>query len=263
VLTVLFTRRWLRALLAATAFAVAAYYLGQWQWGRYEEKSARADRIASHYAAPAVPVTDVVGSGPLPLSAEWTHVEATGSYAGDDQLFVRNRPHDGTYGYEVVAPFRTGDGTILVDRGWVANSARSAAVLPDVPPPPNGTVTVTGWLRQSEPDLGRDLPARQLASVNIDQASSELGTPLLGGYLQLQSEQLPDGSAPPRPEPFDPPDRSLGPHQAYAFQWWGAMSVGFILIWFGVRRELSESSEEGVEAPARPKKVRVWDEEDA
>ena len=258
----LFTRRWLVALLAAALFAVAAYYLGQWQWGRYEEKSARADRIASHYTAPTVPVTDVVGSDPLPLSAEWTHVEATGSYAGDEQLFVRNRPHEGTYGYEVLAPLRTSDGTLLVDRGWVANSARSASVLPDVAPPPEGTVTVTGWVRRSEPDLGRDLPAGQLASVNIDQASSELGTPLLGGYLELQSEQLRDGSTPPRPEPFDAPDASLGPHQAYAFQWWGAMPVGFVLIWFGIRRELRESPDDDV-APIRPKKVRVWDEEDA
>lgn len=259
----LISRRWLGALLAAAVFAVAAYFLGQWQWGRYEEKSARADRITSHYGAPPTPLADVVDAAALPLASEWTHVRATGSYAGQDQLFVRNRPNDGTYGYEVLAALRTDAGTLLVDRGWVANSATSAAVLPQVPPPPRGRVTVIGWMRQSEPDLGRDLPAGQLASVDVQQASTQLEAPLLGGYLQLQSERRADGSTPPRPEALDAPDTGLGPHQAYAIQWWGAMPVGFVLVWFGVRRELRESSQDEVVAPARPKKVRVWDEEDA
>jgi hypothetical protein len=45
------------------------------------------------------------------------------------------------------------------------------------------------------------------------------------------------------------------------------MAVGFVLVFFGVRREYREGLEGGgtAERPAagRPRKVRVWDEEDA
>ena len=112
----------------------------------------------------------------MPVTEEWTKVRAQGRYAAGEPLLVRNRPLEGTYGYEVLSPFTLSDGrTILVDRGWVPN-AESAQARPDVPPTPTGTVTVTGWLRPSERSLGRDLPAGQLASIDLPRAEQQLGT---------------------------------------------------------------------------------------
>lgn len=260
------TPRWLGALALAAAFAVAAYFLGQWQWHRYEARKERADRINVHYDARPVPLAGQVGPSPMPVSEEWTRVSAQGRYAAGEPLLVRNRPLEGTYGYEVLSPLTLADGrTLLVDRGWVPN-AENAETRPRVPPAPTGPVTVTGWLRQSERSLGRELPAGQLASINLPQAEREVGTDLLGAYLVLDREQLAGGgAAPPRPYRLERPDTGLGPHQAYAFQWWGAMAVGFILVFFGVRREYRESLEGGgaTDRPGRPRKVRVWDEEDA
>lgn len=271
-LRVLTSRRWLSALAVAAAFAVAAYFLGQWQWHRYEARRERAERIAAHYDAPPVPVTQVVGPGPLTLAKEWTRVSATGRYAAERTLLVRNRPLDGAYGYEVLVPLRLPDGRVLVvDRGWVPN-AESAQARPDVPAAPRGEVTVTGWLRLSERSLGRELPAAQLASINLDEASRQLGSSVLGAYVVLQEEQVAGGGgAPARPVPLERPDTSLGPHQAYAFQWWAAMVAAFALVWFGARREYLEGGglREGVSraprAPRAPRsrKTRIWDEEDA
>jgi cytochrome oxidase assembly protein ShyY1 len=264
VVKVLTSRRWLGAFGVALAFAVAAYFLGQWQWHRYEAKAARADRIHAHYDAKPRPVADVLGTGAMPLSEEWTRVTMQGRYAADETLLVRNRPYQGTYGYEVLVPFLDSSGaTVLVDRGWVMN-AKNAETLPDVVPAPRGTVTVTGWLRRSEPSLGKTPPAGQVASINLDEVSRLVGTQLLGGYVVLGVERLPDGTAPERPTALEPPDTDLGPHQAYAFQWWFAMVAGFVLVWFGARREYLE----GEDAPertgsVRPRKVRIWDEEDA
>ena len=44
-----------------------------------------------------------------------------------------------------------------------------------------------------------------------------------------------------------------------------AMAVGFILVFFGVRREYRDAleAESGEPLPGRPRKVRIWDEEDA
>ncbi len=246
------------ALLAATVYAIVAYHLGTWQWGRYEDKAGRNARLDAHYAADPVPLTGLLTSSTLPLDREWTHVRATGHYLGS-QLYVRNRPNNGTYGYEIVAPFAVdGDGTVLVDRGWVQNG-RTASDLPSIPPTPDGPVTLTGWLKQGEVSLHHDMPQGQLASINLDEASTALGTDLLGGYVILDTETASDGSTPPRPEPLAPPDRSLGPHQAYSIQWWGSMPVGFVLIFFGIRRELRD---EDPDRPAKAKRPSIWEEED-
>ncbi|MDF2091940.1 SURF1 family protein [Knoellia sp. 3-2P3] len=266
-LRVLATRRWLGALALAGAFAVLAFFLGQWQWHRYEERRERVDRIEAHYDAAPVPLGDLVGTDPPPVEREWTRVSVAGRYAAGEPLLVRNRPLEGTYGYEVLSPLTLDGGrTLLVNRGWVRN-AESAQSRPEVPPAPAGTVTVSGWIRLSERSLGRDLPPGQLASINLPQAEQQLGTDLLGVYLVLDREQVQGGGTPQRPYPLERPDTALGPHQAYAFQWWGAMAVGFVLVYFGVRREHREGlGSEGTPArprAARPRKVRVWDEEDA
>jgi len=83
---------------------------------------------------------------------------------------------------------------------------------------------------------------------------------VLPAYVLLDSETLPDGSTAERPRPLGDPDRDLGPHQAYAYQWWFLMVIGFALIPFGIRRELRlEDPEKYARAPG---KTRIWDEED-
>ena len=47
-------------LLAAFVFAAACVQLGRWQFGRHEKRSAYADRVETHYSAPARPITDVI-----------------------------------------------------------------------------------------------------------------------------------------------------------------------------------------------------------
>ncbi len=265
-LRVLATRRWLGALLLAAAFAVAAFHLGQWQWGRYQTRDARAERITSHYDAPPTPLgslTPQLGTEPLARTQEWTRVTMTGTYAATDPLLVRNRPYQGTFGYEVINALDVAGmpAPLVVDRGWVQNADR-AADLPTLPPTPAGSLQVTGWLRVGEPTLNRSMPSGQLASINLTEAGAALGRQVLGAYLILEVERSSEGSAPARPTPLEPPDTDLGPHQAYAFQWWGAMPAGFALVFFGIRREVFEGEPEDLTRPVKPKKVRIWDEED-
>jgi cytochrome oxidase assembly protein ShyY1 len=141
-------------------------------------------------------------------------------------------------------------------------NAQNAETVPDYPAAPSGTVTVTGWLRPTEPSLNRSLPRGQLASISTSDAAKQLGQPLLGGYTILQAERLADGSTPPRPTPLQAPDTDLGPHQAYAFQWWAAMVGGFVLVFLGARREYLDGLDEPQGKPRRPARVRIWDEED-
>ena len=260
------TRRWLLATLAAALFGVACFYLGLWQWHRHVEQRTKVEAIARNYSAAPVALAPALVETPLPAERQWTRVALTGSYAVGSDLLVRNRTLDQTVGFEVLTPFRTDGLTILVDRGWVPN-ADDAETSPPVDPPPSGVVQVTGWLRTGEVSLGRDLPRPQLASINVADARSQM--PALSaadGYVVLggQVPAAPAGDHPVRVLPR--PEEDLGPHQAYAYQWWLFMPGGLVFVVVVMRREAAAGRADAAGAdtpPARPKKVRIWDEEDA
>ena len=255
----------------ALAFGLVCILLGRWQWGRYEDKEVQATAVTSHYAAAPVPLASVTGRLPPTEDDQWLRVTATGRYAAAQQLLVRNRALDGQPGLEVLVPFDL-DGPLigrrlLVDRGWVPN-ADSASKLPAVPPVPTGDLTVQGWLRSGEADLGKDLPAGQLASIDIGTAEAQTGGHLLDAYLSLESE-ITGGATPARPAPLEAPDTGLGPHQAYAFQWWLTSVFGLVLVGYRLRvagadaREgLDDGDGDSVVSAPQARKVRIWDEED-
>lgn len=267
------SRRWLTAFAVATAFAIACYFLGQWQWHRHEDKAARAARINSHYLASPIPLSRVL-TGPgtsLARDEEWTLVTATGRYADRNLMLVRNRPNHGVFGYEVTVPLDLADGTsLLVDRGWIPNG-RTAADPPPVPATPTGDITVTGWLRVGEPSFGRQMPQGQLASINVAEARAQTGAALYDAYLIARDEAGTPGQQIARPQALATPDTGEGPHLAYALQWWLASPVGLVMVFVGARREHREGSGSTLPSPAgrsarampsKVRKTRIWDEED-
>ena len=257
----LLTPRWLGALLLACLYAVAAYHLGHWQYGRHLAKVERNERISAHYNAAPVPAQSVLSASPLPIGQEWTKVSARGSY-GAERLVVRGRTLDGDVGYDVLAPFTLDTGSVvLIDRGWIPLGEKGAADVPAYAPPPAGDVTVTGWVRPGEKSRDKATTPGQIASISLADASKALGLPLLGGYVQLERDGVTGTTtAPPAPAPLGRPDRSLGAHQAYAYQWWMTVPLGFILIFFGLRREGDATA--STPRPPKVKKTRIWDEED-
>ncbi|MEO6789615.1 MAG: SURF1 family protein [Ornithinibacter sp.] len=257
----LVTPRWLGAVALAVLFAIGCYHLGWWQYHRHEAKSQRNERLDAHYLTAPVPLGSVLTPAGLNPDDEWTRVSVSGTY-GSGPVLVRNRTLDGDAGYEALWALDPSGGgpSVVVDRGWVARSDAGAAVLPVVRPAPTGEVSVIGWLRPGERARGTVGAGGELASLNLVAAAGELSRTVLPAYVLLDTEVLPDGSTPPRPTPLGSPDRSLGPHLAYACQWWLTMAVGFFLIWFGIRRELRAENPERY--PPKVKKTRIWDEED-
>jgi cytochrome oxidase assembly protein ShyY1 len=259
VLRVLRRPRWIAYLLLAVLFGVITTGLGLWQFGRYEEKAERRDLIEANYGAAPVPLEEVLPDADtaLPPGDQWRRVSVTGTYDSGSEHLVRNRPQQGVFGYEVLVPLVLADGSaVAVDRGWV-RSAATAATRPEVPPPPEGEVRVTGWLRPSEPDLGRDLPPGQLASIDLPGLEEATGLELVQAYVILESEDPPAQ----RPSALAAPDTRLGSHFAYALQWWMTVPVGLVLVLVMARQQSREESGLPVREP-RPRKVRIWDEED-
>ena len=128
------------ALAAAAGIALTAW-LGMWQYGRGQEKSALAARIEKLAQEPPITVTarelDV-------RDVELRQVEARGTFEPRYAVFVDNRVRRGIVGYHVVMPLKLEQGAryVLVNRGWIA-AGPDRSRLPEVKTPP-GPIVVRG-----------------------------------------------------------------------------------------------------------------------
>ena len=184
-------------------------------------------------AADPVPVDDVLAAGdPVPASEQYRRVTAEGVYDTDKTVVVRYRTRDGASGIDVVVPLVTADGTaLLVDRGWLATD-NSGTSPDDVPPPPSGTVTVTGWVRQDASGDSTHVSDQSTRSISSTEIGQALGITTYGGFVDLDSEDPgPDQAL----EKAELPDLSNGPHFFYGLQWWffGLLAIfGFFYLMY-------------------------------
>lgn len=257
--------RWTGYIAVAVLFAIACGFLSHWQFSRNEERSSQLALVDANYDAEPVSLAEALApEGELEASKEWSPVRLTGSYLADDQLLVRNRAHGGTSAFEVLVPFRTDDGRVLiVDRGWVPPG--DPEPVPDsVPAPPSGEATVIVRLRPSEmsPASGRTAEAGQVPTVHLPTIADTLPSraPIeTGAYGMLVSEQPSPAVAPnPLPSPTEDP----GPHLSYAIQWilFAIMGFGFIgYIIVSERRIRREEAAESSGAALSPRPARRRD----
>jgi cytochrome oxidase assembly protein ShyY1 len=238
VLRLFLTRRWL-GLLCLTALAAAVMVLlGRWQWTRYEQRSDINARIAAGNTA-----------APVEYSAgvkEWTRVSVTGEFDPDLEVLVRNRTVEGKNGYEILTPLLLSDGTaVLVDRGWVPPHPSGLAQKPQVPPAPDGTVTVTGRVRTTEPDPRVELRDGQWQArrVGVPEIASKLPYKVAPAYVLADDEST---DLVPVPVSRENDWLNLG----YAFQWWIFAAGSFFAYFWLLRREHRQLAAPAPQSPA-------------
>ena len=262
----LLSRRWLLFLLVVAALAWLAWRLGEWQFDRLADRQERNAVIERNEALPPAEVTDLLAIGEgVGAGEQWRVVEATGTYAVEDTVVVRYRTREGASGVDVVVPLVLADGTaLLVDRGWVATDNRGAATE-ELPAPPPGEVSVTGWVRQDATGDSTAVTDRSTRSISSERIGEALDRPVLGGFVDVRSES---------PQPETPllraelPELDNGPHFYYGLQWWffGALAVfGFFYLMYdeyrGVRpgrrggavgddHDVASDDSEGAQHPA-------------
>ena len=232
-LSFLLSRRWIGFALFVVVLAGICFRLGLWQLHRMEDRLDANDVIKGHLAADPVPLATVLKRGEeVDERAAWTRVRVAGTYDVENEVTVTFTTRDGAPGVDVVTPLVTSDGSaVLVDRGWLAT--QNTTERPEnIPTPPTGEVTVTGWLRQNngadrhavEP---RDGQVRAISSTGM---ASAVPYDLLSGYVNLRSQDPPAVKA---LELEPPPELGQGPHFFYALQWWffGGLAL-FGLFWF-------------------------------
>ncbi len=216
----LLSRRWLGLALAVLLLATLCVRLGFWQLSRLHERLAENAVIERNMSADPVPVASVAGAGEsVGESDEWRQVTATGRYDAGQQLMVRYQTNGQARGVDVLVPLVTADGTaVLVDRGFFESPAGTPDPA-DVPAPPDGEVTVTGWLREDSTASSSATVASEgtVRAVSSSALADSLPYPVGSGWVQAQEESPPPVEALTGPEP---PELDSGPHFFYALQWW-------------------------------------------
>ncbi|GAA5040590.1 SURF1 family protein [Streptomyces siamensis] len=256
----LLSRQWVILTLVTLALIPTMIKLGYWQLHRHEHKVALNKVISDSLAADPVPAASLTAPGrQIAHDDLYRRVTAKGHFDTAHEEVVRRRTNsDGEVGYHVLTPFVLDDGRVLmVNRGWVpADGAQTQ--FPRIPAPARGETTVTGRLMadQTTADSGiknvKGLPDRQVMLIDSGQEARRLGKQVLGGYIE-QTAPRPKGGSPeliPDPEHSD-----IGPHMAYAIQWWlfsAGVPVGWAVLVRRERRDRAASAQAETAPEAAP-----------
>ena len=256
----LLSRRWALFALTVAVLAVLAWWLGEWQFHRLDDRKARNAIIERNLDNPAAPVDEVLAEGaPVDREDQWQRVTATGHYDTANTVIVRYQTRDGAAGVDVVVPLVTPSGVaLLVDRGWMQSENRGAEVA-DVPAPPTREVTVTGWVRLDGTGDSTAITDHSVRSISSSAIGPALALRVYGGFVDLESETPPPTTPLTRTEL---PELDNGPHFFYGLQWWFfallAIFGFFYLMYDEWRRPRSERAqhsavdgEHGAGDPAR------------
>lgn len=246
----LLSRRWAGFAVFVLILAYGTWWLGQWQFDRLEDRKASNQIVRVNEHAEPAPVSDVLAPGQkVAEKDEWRRVTATGTYAVDDTIIWRYRTPDDAKGVDIVVPLVLADGNaVLIDRGWVQTETQEK--FDEIPAPPSGEVTITGWVRADGTGDSTDVAQvdgyRATRALSSTQVAKVVDEPLLTGWLHLDTES---------PEPAtqlrqaDLPELDNGPHFFYGLQWWffGVLAIaGFFYLMYDERR----TQRQGAPAPA-------------
>jgi cytochrome oxidase assembly protein ShyY1 len=235
--------------LLGVVAVTAAVLLGLWQYDAWRTgRDLEARDLAN---ASALPLDDVMTSdATFPADQIGRPVSFSGAWVPQGTVLVSDRHLDGRTGWWAVTPVAVcaagescaGAPAVLMVRGWAPSRA-------DVPDPPTGRVTLTGWLQPGEggglvdPDPRDDV----LPELRIASAIQHVDQDLYGGYVIARDVSPAPTAAESRLEPVTPdslpkPDVTTKLRNIlYAIEWWVFGGFAAFLWWRWVRDELDRA----------------------
>lgn len=246
----LLTPRFIVLHVLVLAVVVVLVQLGTWQLARHEEASQLVQAQEQRFEQPAEPVTEVLTGLTLAdteqlAEREFRQVAATGTWRTADEVLQRGRSLQGRSGFHVLTPLDLDDGrTVVVRRGWVPFDNDLLPPVADAAPP-DGTVTVQGYLERSIPQPTGPLSQRDPAEGELDivfnadlgRLGDQLGGDVLPMLVHMEGQVPPQVGQLPVTVPRPAPDR--GPHLSYAIQWFSFAAIGIGMYGLWLRRRAS------------------------
>lgn len=207
-----------------------------WQYERYQTRHAHNELIRNNIALSA-PLSegDLENKGSSEIA--WRNIVINGTFDPSREFLIRNRYHEGKYGFGVVTLFTSQSGKrYWVDRGWVM-AGRDAQTPPEIQRVDTEQIRITARVRTS--DLESQVQGSVFALPGSDSIprlfkwNSEQAIETEAIYFDLITTSNPA---------LDPkvatalPELSDGPHLAYSVQFLlFIFLVGF--AWYLVVRE--------------------------
>ena len=244
-------KRWIVWLLLVSVFAVACFFLSQWQFNRRAEAVAKIQTIELNFDQSPVPVQELASLNSFSGKFEWRPVSLDGKFLPNSAVLVRNRPYNGSPGFLQVIPFELRSGEIIaVETGWVPTASNNKA--PTTVPLPDGNFReIIGRVRTAEPTLDRQAPPGQIATINVDaliQAEKLNGAIYRKVYVRLADSYTEQEF----PKILPKPELTEGNHLSYALQWILFALMAFGALWWAIRQE-SEARKIASDPNYRPK----------
>lgn len=209
--------------------------LGLWQLDRAEQKQQALTVYQQRQELPAISIEELS----LEKWQAYRPLRLEGSYDAKHYWLLDNQARGGKVGYEVIMPFITNKGIILVNRGWV-EAPLTRDQLPIVETTEQ-SLTLNGYLYEPQKnavlsntnsDLNIEWPKRVL-QINIMDALSILKTihndiPLIdtASMFVRISENNPGAFVTDWPLINTQPEK----HQGYAMQWF-TMALALVLLY--------------------------------
>ncbi|MDP2126883.1 MAG: SURF1 family protein [Pseudohongiella sp.] len=223
-----------------TLFTLALFPLlisfGFWQLEREQQKTQLQKQYDERALATPRNEAEIDWNNP---DLGWTPVTAEGRFDSARQFMLDNRILDSKVGYEIITPFVTDSGTILINRGWVSQGS-TRAEIPELGVS-EATLTISGHIYVPDGD----------AFVLGSDSSSVQGWPKLIQKIDPEQMALSLGSTNVKPFVVRLTGNSQGvlqtnwaaismrpeTHRAYAVQWFTMAAVLlFLYIMFSFRK---------------------------
>lgn len=209
--------------------------LGMWQLDREQQKIELQRRYELRLQEQPIGIDRVDWRSD---DLAWLRIEASGYFEPRKQFLLDNKIFDSRVGYEVITPFYTDYGTVLVNRGWIEQGP-SRQILPAIPTPegrqqisahiyaPDGELMML-----AEDNLEDSNWPKLVQRIDIEKMSAAMAESLLPYSVRL--EQTAPGllqynwqAINTRPET----------HRGYAIQWFiMALVLVILYLTFSFRR---------------------------
>lgn len=210
--------------------------LGFWQLDREAEKRDLQQLYEARQESPPIRLSQVNWQD---SDIGWSRIRAEGYFDTRHHFLLDNRIQSGQVGYEVLTPFITDYGVLLVNRGWVSGGQRRE-ILPSVTTPEEkveieATVYVPDGelMMLAEESLAGDQWPKRIQQVYLQKLSEVYTEDFIPARLRISENEAGALSVNWQTVNMQPEV-----HRGYAIQWFlMALALVILYLYFSFRRK--------------------------